>query len=157
MTPSTPQDALTYAHMRLRQIKEALSHGDHACAARLVCETVDAPILTDALGLEREPSVEEPSCYTPEAHSWTREQLWLRAQQLNAAAADSIGAKADSLRRDSSMLLQAVAQQERWEQLKAELNDYANQRGDDSVSTYRLGAKSMASTAVDIMTRLERP
>ena len=60
MTPSTPQPALAFVHMRLRQIKEALSYGDHARAARLVCQTVDAPILTDALGLEREPSVEEP-------------------------------------------------------------------------------------------------
>ena len=64
-------------------------------------------------------------------------------------------ATAVMLRQGAVALQQSLRQEARWEQLKVELEDYANQRGDEATSTYRLGAKSMAQTAVDIMARLE--
>ena len=63
----------------------------------------------------------------------------LKAERVRAEAAEATVARLEA----------------RWEQLKVELEDYANQRGDEATSTYRLGAKSMAQTAVDIMARLE--
>ena len=124
MTSSAPSDlrpALDFAHMRLRQIKEALSYGDHARAARLVCETVDAPILTDALGLEREPSVEEPH-YTPEEMRKESERLTTQRRScVNRDYRDSLCSCPDCVDRElqAAMLRPGADAIERWEQVEA--------------------------------------
>ena len=85
---------------------------------------------------------------TPQERRYSPEEMRVMADWM-------LGQHSMVLRDSAAMLRQAAAAEARWEQLKVELEDYANQRGDEATSTYRLGAKSMAQTAVDIMARLE--
>lgn len=94
------------------------------------------------------------SDWTPERHEALR-QVCQEYQSLN-----TVEKWREIVEQRSSALPDALKEierlQARWEALKAELWDYVNQRGDEATSTYRLGAKSMAQTAVDIMARRER-